>query len=135
MTDAATPVVLTNVVNTSVTGVGVVIFGMHTGLDYPTLLAGIFGGAFALQYLEKAGLAKRAFEVVSAAIIAGYFSPVVAGIVLHNLLKFDLIKDAADTKTGLQLSLAAVIGYVAHGVIFPGMLKLGKSYMRRMNNE
>lgn len=135
MADAATPVVLTNIVNTSVTGFGVVIFGMHTGLDYPTLLAGILGGAFALQYLEKAGLAKRAFEVISAAIIAGYFSPVLASIALHNLLKFDLIKEAAETKSALQLSLAAVIGYVAHGVIFPGMIRLGKVYLRRAANE
>lgn len=135
MTDTTVPAVAVNIISTSITGVGVVVFGVQTGLDYPTLLAGVLGGATALSYLETAGLFKRAFEVISASLLAGYTSPILADIGLHLLSRFDFIKYTSESRFALQVGIALVVGYMAHGVILPGLRKIGNAFVRRTANE
>ena len=135
MADTTVPVVVANAVSTVTTGVGVVIFGVHTGLDYPTLLAGVLGGATALSYLEKAGLLHRAFEITSAALLAGYSSPVLAEISVHMFNKFDLVKEGNQMYMAVKLILAFPTGYLAHGVILPGLRKISLARIKRAANE
>lgn len=135
MPDTTVPVVAVNTLSTLTTGIGVVLFGVQTGLDYATLIAGVVGGATALSYLAPSKLLTRAFEVVTAALIAGYSSPVLAGVVTHALAKFDLMDKVTMPPSGLQLILAFSVGYMAHGVILPGLRKIGSSYVRRYSNE
>ncbi len=136
MTDTTTPAtVVVNALGVSAGGVSVVIFGIQTGLDYPTLLAGVLGGATALSYSERTGMFVRAFEVITASLMAGYCSPILAEIAWHTLVRFDFIGEHSQSKMGLQLGLAAVIGYMAHGVILPGLRKIGAAFIRRTANE
>lgn len=135
MTDTTVPVVAVNALSTLTTGVGVVIFGVHTGLDYPTLIAGVIGGATALSYLAPSKLLNRAFEIITAALLAGYSSPVLAQLLTYWLGKFDLVDKAAATPMALQLSVAFAVGYLAHGVLLPGLRKVGSVLMRRAANE
>lgn len=135
MTDTTVPIVAINLANTTITSMGVVVFGVHTGLDYPTLLAGVFGGALALSYMEKCGLVDRAIQVISASLFAGYVSPIAAEIVLHKLIAWELIAPSTDTKMGIQVALATLVGYTAHGIILPGLRKILKTRLRRAANE
>jgi hypothetical protein len=135
MADTTAPVIAINTVSTLTTGIGVVLFGVHTGLDYATLIAGVVGGATALSYLAPSKLIHRAFEVISAALLAGYSSPVLADVATHTLAKFDLMDKTVPAPIGLQLILAFSVGYIAHGVILPGLRKMGSAFVRRYSNE
>lgn len=135
MADTTVPVVAVNALSTLTTGVGVVLFGVHTGLDYPTLIAGVIGGATALSYLAPSKLLNRAFEIITAALLAGYSSPVLAQLLTYWLGKFDLVDKAAATPMALQLPVAFAVGYLAHGVLLPGLRKVGSVLMRRAANE
>lgn len=135
MTDTTVPVGAVIALSTLTTGVSVVLFGVQTGLDYATLIAGVVGGATALSYLAPAKLVYRAFEVVTAALLAGYSSPVLADIITHTLVKFTVMEHTIPPSLGLQLVLAFSVGYTAHGVILPGLRKIGSAFVRRYSNE
>lgn len=130
MSEPATSVVVANVAATVTTGVGVVIFGVHTGLDYATLIAGLIGGAAALSYREQAKLWVRALEVLSAALIAGYMAPGAALIFVAWMAKLPYIGVELPI-TMIQLMLSLSIGYLAHGVILPGLRKFGEFWTKR----
>jgi len=135
MTDTTVPVGAVIASSTLTTGVSVVLFGVQTGLDYATLIAGVVGGATALSYLAPAKLLHRAFEVVTAALLAGYSSPVLADVVTHALVKFALMEPSTPASLGLQLVLAFSVGYLAHGMILPGLRKIVSAFVRRYSNE
>jgi hypothetical protein len=135
MADTTIPVVAVNTLSTVTTGVGVVMFGVQTGLDYATLIAGVVGGATALSYLAPSKLLNRAFEVITAALLAGYLSPVLADVSMHLLHKFDFMQITVPAPIGMQLFIAFFIGYTAHGVILPGLRKIGSTLVRRASNE
>lgn len=130
MSEPATSVVAANVAATVTTGVGVVIFGVQTGLDYATLIAGFIGGATALSYRAPAKLWVRALEVVSAALLAGYCAPFLAYILVAWMSKIPYI-GVEIPYTPVQLATSAIIGYLAHGVILPGLRKFGEFWTRR----
>lgn len=134
MADTITPVVAANLLSTSVAGASVVLFGIQTGLDYPTLIAGVLGGATALSYLEPSKMTRRGFEVISASLLAGYSSPMLTKVVEHSLAKLDMLSETSPS-SGLQLVIAFVVGYMAHGIILPGLRKIGASYIRRHSND
>jgi hypothetical protein len=135
MADAAVPIVVANSLQTSITGVGVVILGAQTGLDYPTLIAGVLGGATALSYLEPSNLLKRAFEITTASLLAGYSSPVLANVVSHGLVKYNFVQEGMDTQAGMTLVTAFIVGYLAHGVLLPGLRKIASAFIRRNSND
>jgi hypothetical protein len=135
MADTIVPTVAINLINTTVTSVGVVVFGIHTGLDYATLLAGVFGGGLALSYSEKSGLLARAGEVISASLFAGYTSPVFGEIAFNKLVKWELLATTSNSQMGIQIAIAAVIGYTAHGLLLPGLRKILSARLRRTANE
>lgn len=135
MTDAIAPAVVVNTLTTSISGVGIVIFGVQTGLDYPTLIAGVIGAATALSYLQPASILRRSLEIISGCLFAGYSAPVFTHMLSHVLAKFDLIQSATEPPAAMQLATAFLVGYMAHSVILPGLRKLGISITRRATNE
>jgi hypothetical protein len=134
MTEPATSVIVTNVISTALTGAGIVILGVQTGLEYPTLIAGVLGGATALSYQEPTKVWIRAFQVITAALFAGYSAPVASAVLLTALNKLALVgKDSTDD--GIVLCLAFVIAYLTHGVILPGLRKIGNAFVGRYSRE
>jgi hypothetical protein len=131
MSEPATSVVLTNVAITSVTGAGVVILGVHTGLDYPTMIAGLAGGATALSYGEPGTPFKRACEVISASLLAGYISPAVALGLFKLAQKFNFVSVDDVAPQGLVLGTAFLVAYLAHGVLLPGFRKMVNALVGR----
>lgn len=121
----AEPVISTSIVSTTITGAGIIILGFHTGLDYPTVIAGVAGGATALSGLDPAKPWKRAFEVITAALFAGYASPPVSSVVINLLGKWSLV-DQKMSAQSIELIVAFLMGYMAHGVVLPGLRRIGK---------
>lgn len=130
MSEPVSSVVAANVAATITTGVGVVIFGVHTGLDFVTLVIGLLGGGLALSYRKKANLLMRAIEVLSAALIAGWTAPVCALVLVAWLGKLPYIGVELPV-TPVQFMLSLIIGYLAHGVILPGLRKLGEFWTKK----
>lgn len=130
MSEPVSSVVAANVAATITTGVGVVIFGVHTGLDFVTLVIGLIGGGLALSYRKKANLFMRAVEVLSAALIAGWTAPVCALVLVAWLGKLPYIGVELPV-TPVQFMLSLVIGYLAHGVILPGLRKFGEFWTKK----
>lgn len=131
MSDALIPAIATSVS----TSLSVVIFGVDTGLQYAILIAGIFGGTTALSYLEPGKPFKQACDVISASLFAGYTSPATAGMLTHGLIKATLLAPGTITPPGLELALAFLIAFLAHGVLLPGIRKVLSAMFRRYTNE
>lgn len=123
MADPTTSVIATNTIGFLAGGTGVVILGVNTGLDYPTLIAGVAGGATALTYLQRSSWWKRALEVASASLLAGYASPFVASIL--NVILLKILPEGLDLPQGpTQVCTAFIIAYLAHGVLLPALRKI-----------
>lgn len=130
MAEPVTSTVGINLITTGVTSIGVVIFGVHTGLDYATLIAGVAGGATALSYREPANMFQRAAEVSSAALLAGYLAPGLASVLGAIIGKLPFVNEPIDGAL-LQLPLSWMIGYLAHGILLPGVRKMAGYWTRR----
>lgn len=91
---------------------GLTLFGVSTGLDAATLLAGLFGALLAQSYGSKAPWWNRAFVTSVSAILAGYFTPAIVVWFAEPELR-----------TVLKLPVAAVFGLTVHGVLGPAVLK------------
>lgn len=129
MSEPVSSVIAANVIATA-TGAGIIIFGVHTGLEYPTVIAGIAGGALALSYLPTANGFKRAMQVFSAALLAGYGAPFLTGILVFQLRKWGWIDTETPTQGG-ELVVAVILAFLAHGVILPGIQKWAKNFAGR----
>lgn len=131
MSEPVTSVIAANVIASTV-GAGIVVFGIHTGLEYPTVIAGIAGGALALSYLETANHFKRALQVLSAALFAGYGAPFLTGIFVYQLRKWGWLEVETPTK-GAELVVAVILAFLAHGVILPGIQAWAKKFAGRVS--
>lgn len=135
MVDTTVPAVAVNITSAIVGSVGVTIFGIQTGLDYPTIIAGFFGGALALSYRTPAKAWVRFIEVVSAAILAGYFSPVFAEPITHFLQKKDILPVKSGNHQGIQLCLAIAIAFLAHNLLLPESIGLAKEGIKKLKSR
>ncbi len=133
MTDAITSTVAVNVATASLSGAGVVIFGLQTGLDPQMLMAGFAGGASALSYSAPAKPLIGFFQVCTATILAGYASPFLTAFVAYNLHKWGL-QPSEVPLTGAQLLTAFMVAYLAHGVL-PGIRKVASTLLRRFTRD
>src|SRR5690606_36901959 len=113
----------------------VLIFGVNTGLDYATLIAGVAGSAAAEQYRDPTHkLWKRLLEVPSAAVMSAFMAPMlgIAASGAFNLLPFVAVQTAP---YDFQVPLAAILGFLAHNVILPGIEKIGRFKIRRYSGD
>lgn len=64
----------------ALTGAGITIFGVVTGLHPDILLAGFAGGVWAQSYLPQTTLFRRISTTLGSAIVAGYLTPISVAI-------------------------------------------------------
>jgi len=91
---------------------GLTIFGVSTGLDAATLLAGLAGALWAQSYQEPAAWWKRCLITVLSAVIAGYLAPAISAWVNDH-----------EIKSVLKLPFAVLVGLTAHKVLGPAALR------------
>lgn len=141
MTEPVSSAIATNVTAALVGGTGVVIFGVHTGLDYATLIAGVVGGTTALSYREPSTqpetvaemvftVLRRACEVMTAALLAGYCAPGAASVLAAGIGKLPYIETQVQGES-LKLPVSWTIAFLAHYVILPGIRAFGKVIAKR----
>lgn len=121
MSETAASVVINTVTVSVVGGTSIVILGVHTGLDYPTMIAALAGAVSALSYLDPGKPFRRALEVFTGALSSAYLSPIFAGLFLPLLKKFGFVDQSMEAPQGLQLGMAFLTAYLAQGVILPGI--------------
>ena len=130
MSDASIPAAATALVVSTSASAGVAILGVQTGLDYPTMIAGFVGGATALSYLDPCSAKRQVFDVISATLVAGYCSPMLASIVVPLLKQLPIV-GAEVAREPIQICAGLMVGYLCHGVFLPGVRKLGEAFVRR----
>lgn len=87
---------------------GVTVFGVVTGLDYPVLLAGFFGGIAYLSFVGVEGWVKRFMSLFTSTITAGYVAPLVLGL-LAKWLDLDNMPASGAPLAGFLVGLGAQI--------------------------
>ena len=104
----------------TLTGTGLTLFGIATGLHPMLLLAGLAGGWWALSYQnDPMPLLRRCSTLGISALAAGWITPpAVAGTVSAGWL--------GPNATGeiLQYPGALIVGLLAHAVLGPALMKL-----------
>ena len=109
---------------TAGTAAGLTVFGVATGLHINILIAGLFGGFWAMSYTPPTGAVARVFFLLGSSIIAGYIAPVAsaaaasAAISLLSWWPRDITRDA------IQYPVAFFTGFL-------GLRWLGPALMRR----
>lgn len=104
----------------ALTTTGISLLGVATGLHPDLLLAGLSGGFWALCYADPLPGWRRVAITAVAAVIAGYFTPLVVAVVkVGAWLPPDLTQDV------VRLPAAATIGFLAHKIIGPAFVRLG----------
>lgn len=91
---------------------GITLFGIATGLHPPMLLAGFFGGMWALSHQPPAGLVARILSMISSAMIAGYLAPVAAAVAASAGARLLPWWPADITRDALQFPVAFCIGFL-----------------------
>lgn len=110
----------------SITGGGLYLFGVATGLDIGLLLAGFAGSMAALSYIaENIHLRRRLMTVIVGTLGAAWVAPALA----PWLAKSSPIDIPVAV---LQFPIALGIGFLSFTVIAPGMLRIAA---RRMDQE
>lgn len=111
---------------TAGTAAGLTIFGVATGLHINILIAGLFGGLWAMSYNPPAGIVARVLFLLGSALVAGYVAPVATSIAVGaavNLISWwpgDITRDA------MQYPIAFLTGFL-------GLRFIGPALMRRAN--
>lgn len=103
---------------------GLTVFGVATGLHINILIAGLFGGLWALSYQPPAGIVARVLFLLGSSLIAGYVAPVAASIAASaatNLVTW-WPRDAG--REAMQYPVAFFTGFL-------GLRFLGPALMRR----
>lgn len=100
---------------------GLTFFGIATGLDPATLIAGFAGGVWAQSYTPTMAIWRRIPLIVSASVLAGYLSPATSALIMS-------FGDAggAFTLDVLKLPVAVLIGLTSHRVLGPAIMRIAQ---------
>jgi len=112
----------------AITGAGITIFGVVTGLHPDILLAGFAGGVWAQSYLPQTTLFRRVSTTLGSAIVAGYLTPISVAL-LKNSSTGDLFQEIAQT------AIALVIGLISQKVIGPALLRISENRLKDVDHE
>lgn len=105
------------------TAAGLTVFGVATGLHPPVLVAGFFGGLWALSYQPPDGLPARIFFLGGSAIVAGYLAPVLAAVAASAAIKMFSWWPADITRDGIQYPASFITGFLAIRWIGPALMR------------
>lgn len=109
---------------------GLTIFGVATGLDPGLLLAGLAGGLWSLRYLEPMSTWRRATTSALSALVGAWGAPVaVTFITAFSVWPKDGPAHA------LRLLVALGLGLLAHTVIGPVLIKVGRRKAEEVAGE
>lgn len=102
----------------AITGAGLSVFGLATGMHPEFLVAGCTGALWALSYQEPQPLLRRATVTTMSALLAAYLTPLsVAVLQIGNWLPGAVELDL------LQMPVALFIGFIAHRKLGPAINK------------
>jgi hypothetical protein len=96
----------------ALTAAGITLFGIATGLHPPMLLAGFFGGIWALSHQPPASLVARILSMIGSAMIAGYLAPVAAAVTASAAARLLPWWPADITREAMQFPVAFCIGFL-----------------------
>lgn len=103
----------------AITGAGITILGVSTGLQPDIMLAGFAGGLWALSYQPPWPPLRRLSATLGSAIIAGYTTPLVVALVRSTpVWPSEISRDL------VQSTVALIIGLVSHQVLGPAILRI-----------
>ena len=106
------------------TAAGLTVFGVATGLHINILIAGLFGGLWALSYQPPAGIVARVLFLLGSSLIAGYVAPVAAAVAASAAASLVTWWPADVTREAMQYPVAFFTGFL-------GLRWLGPALMRR----
>lgn len=103
---------------------GLTVFGVATGLHINILIAGLFGGLWALSYQPPAGIVARVLFLLGSSLIAGYVAPVAASVAASAAANLVTWWPRDVTREAMQYPVAFFTGFL-------GLRFLGPALMRR----
>ena len=102
----------------AITGAGLSVFGINTGMHPQVLVAGCTGALWALSYQAPQPFSRRATVTALSAILSAYLTPfTVAMLQITAWLPGELALDL------VQMPVAIIIGFLAHRKLGPAILK------------
>lgn len=109
---------------TTGTAAGLTVFGVATGLHTNLLIAGLFGGIWALSYQPPAGVMARILFMLGSALVAGYVAPMAASIAASAAASMFSWWPRTLTYEVIQYPVAFFTGFL-------GLRWMGPALMRR----
>lgn len=107
--------------------VGITVFGVAIGLHPEHLVAGFWGAVWSLTYSDPMPPVRRIMVTGVSTIVAGYSTPVVVAVATGlSIWPKNLTGDI------VQYSVAVGVGFGAHRIIGPAMLKLASKKIEEM---
>lgn len=98
---------------------GVTLFGIALGLRPELVLAGLWGAFWALSYADPMPLRRRCTLSITASILAGYGTPAAMAVVDGMGAM-----QAAGAQDKIQYPVAVGIGFLAHRILGPLLMRL-----------
>lgn len=108
---------------TAGTAAGLTAFGVATGLHVNILIAGLFGGIWAISYNPPAGVIARVLFLVGSSLIAGYVAPVAASIAASAASNLITWWPSDITREALQYPVAFFTGFLGIRWIGPALMR------------
>lgn len=105
------------------TAAGLTVFGVATGLHPPVLVAGLFGGIWAISYQAPARLPSRVAFLGGSSLVAGYLAPVLAAVAAAAAVKLIPWWPADVTREVMQYPVSFITGFLAIRWIGPALLR------------
>ncbi len=107
----------------TLTATGITLFGVATGLHPSMLLSGLAGGLWALSVQPPAGIVARLVFLAGSALVAAYFTPVVAAVAASAALKLLPWWPTDVTRDVIQFPISVLLGFLALRSIGPALMR------------
>ena len=118
-TSSATALIIT----TASTAAGLTICGVATGLHPNILIAGLFGGLWALSYQPPAGIVPRVLFMLGSSLVAGYVAPVAASVAASAAASLFPWWPRDITHEAIQYPVAFFTGFLALRWLGPALMR------------
>ena len=113
----------TALIITTGTAAGLTVFGVATGLHVNILIAGLFGGLWAISYHPPAGVVARIMFMLGSSLVAGYVAPVAAAVAASAATTLVTWWPRDVTRDVLQYPVAFLTGFLALRWIGPALMR------------
>lgn len=124
MTDVSTPGGLL------LTGTGLTVFGVATGIHPLLLIAGAAGGYWGLSYVPEMAVVRRFTTVLLSALVAAWGAPIIGGglaTLLNSLAQGAGMGPLNLGHPGFLGLVAVALGVLANPVLIPALVRQAKT--------